>query len=550
MNDPLHAVFREFVGETAENLAAIETELLALENAADPKGHFREIQRCLHNLKGNVSVFGLVHTARFTHALEDLVGVLQQGAEPVTSQHVGLLLEAVDRLRKAVPRTPPAEGDIEPILESIDWLAATARALLNDAGGSDHQPVARAAAASGEQISTIRIEARRLDALLDLVTELTASTAALHQRLEAADERVHDEIFEARQQTLTLQRQLQEEVMRIRMVPVGAFLLSFRRAVRDLAAQTGKEVDLVIEGEDVEADVSVVGSLRDPLTHMIRNAVDHGIERPEVRSARGKPATGTIRLAARHETGEIVFEIADDGAGLDTERILARGRERGLITESAHLRPDEIHALIFEPGFSTSPEVSAISGRGVGMDVVRRNVEGLRGRIRIDSDPGAGTRFTLRLPLTLAILDGFVVGVADERYILPMTHLLECFDLPAERMDDGLTGLINRRGASLPFVRLGAFLGNASQHERRENVVVVQVGDRRLGFVVDHLHGEVQAIVKPLNRVMEGVPGLAGTSILGDGRVALLLDLPSIVQKILHTLPASDEPDGAPLSAL
>jgi two-component system chemotaxis sensor kinase CheA len=321
--------------------------------------------------------------------------------------------------------------------------------------------------------------------------------------------------------------------MRMRLVPLGPVFRQHLRTVRDAAAARGKQVQLTLEGEDVEVDASVVDHLRDPLTHMIRNAVDHGIEMPDARRASGKDPTGTVALRARHEGGTVVIELADDGAGLRRDRILARARERGLIAEGAELSEAEAHRLIMEPGFSTAETVSELSGRGVGMDVVRRNVEALRGSIEIASRPGAGTTITTRLPLTVAIIDGFTVSVGSESYVIPLDAVTECLAMAAdERREDG-RGVFSLRGAPLPYVRVRSLFGVAGAPPARENMVVVRHGARLAGLVVDELLGGGQAVVKPLGKMFQRLPGVSGSTILGDGRVALILDVADLLQRAL-----------------
>jgi two-component system chemotaxis sensor kinase CheA len=273
-----------------------------------------------------------------------------------------------------------------------------------------------------------------------------------------------------------------------------------------------------------------VERLRDPLMHMIRNAIDHGIEPSSVRVAKGKPAVGRISLEARHEAGTILILVSDDGAGLDLSAIAARARALGLDDE--HLSGSDIYKLIFEPGLSTAGEVTDLSGRGVGMDVVRRSIESLRGTIGIHSVEGEGTTFTIRLPLTLAVIDGFAVAAADEIYIVPMENVIECVELPAAHSPDDATGVLLLRDEVVPYVRLRKLFALEGAPAARENVLIVQYGGARAGLVVDELHGSGQAVIKPLGNYFSEIPGIAGSSILGTGRVALILDTPSILTNL------------------
>jgi two-component system, chemotaxis family, sensor kinase CheA len=321
------------------------------------------------------------------------------------------------------------------------------------------------------------------------------------------------------------------------MVPIGPTFRQHTRTVRDLATSSGKQARLEIEGEDVEVDTTVVNLIRDPLTHMLRNAVDHGLETPEKRQAAGKEPCGLIRLKAFHDTGNIVIQISDDGAGLNRARILEKARSRGLATK-AELSDSELFRLIFEPGFTTAEKVTDVSGRGVGMDVVRRNIEALRGTVSVESKEGAGTTLTIRLPLTLAIIEGFLVGVGLETYVLPLDVVVECVDLPeSERSITASEGMINLRGKSLPYVRLRHMFGGEIENSVREQIVVVQHHDLRAGFVVDALYGENQIVIKPLGKLFQGLPGVSGSTILGNGRVALILDVPAIVTGLSKAAP-------------
>jgi two-component system chemotaxis sensor kinase CheA len=301
-----------------------------------------------------------------------------------------------------------------------------------------------------------------------------------------------------------------------------------------VALKHGKRAALVIEGQDVEVDTSIAEQIRDPLVHMLRNAVDHGLESAQERLAAGKDGLGRITLRAFHQSGSVVLEVADDGRGLDRERILARAMERGLTSAGSSLTDQETLQLIFEPGFSTAEAVTELSGRGVGMDVVRRHVRALRGTIALHSEPGLGTTITVRLPLTVAIITGFTVGVADESYVIPMEAVEECVDLPAEERDSSEeAGLLNLRGDPLPYVSLRSLFALGNGAPPRLSVVVLRHDSHRLGLVVDRLLGETQAVVKPLSGQLQSVPGVAGSTILGSGRVAFILNVPALVERAM-----------------
>jgi two-component system, chemotaxis family, sensor kinase CheA len=369
---------------------------------------------------------------------------------------------------------------------------------------------------------TLRVSLETLDRILDLTGEIAVDRERLREALESGTERAA--AAEIHRDTDRLHADLQELVMKARMEPIGPTFRRFARTVRDLAASLGKAARLTLEGEDVEVDAKVIEHVRDPLTHLVRNALSHGIETPAERSARGKDRCGSIRLRAFRETGGILIEVEDDGAGLSSKRIAERARALGLVQDTEHDQ-EALHRLIFEPGFSTAAGVTEVSGRGVGLDVVQRNVEALRGSVAVLSREGRGTTFTIRLPLSLAIVPGFAVRAAGETYILPLEAVSECLELPRE----GLTGregsgVLSLRGEPLPFRRLRQQFRLAAEAPAREYVVVVQHGERRVGLVVDALLGESQAVLKPLGRLFHGLPGIAGSAILGSGRVALVLD--------------------------
>ncbi len=373
----------------------------------------------------------------------------------------------------------------------------------------------------------IKVEAARLDHLIDLVGELVIAGASAN--LMARKSR-SGELVEATQHISNLIEQIRGGALSMRMVQVGDVFARFPRVVRDLSQELDKDIDLHISGADTELDKSMVEKLTDPLTHLVRNAIDHGIERMEVRREKGKPERGNLWLNAYHESGSIVIEVSDDGAGLDKDRILSKALERGLVQPDQALSDQEIFRMIFEPGFSTVAQVTNLSGRGVGMDVVRRNIDALRGTIEIDSEAGQGATFRLRLPLTLAIIDGFLVESAGRVFVVPLDMILECV---AQEAETGARrgGYVNLRGEVLPLVRLRDLFGFPGAPPARENVVVVSSGEQKAGLVVDVLHGEFQTVIKPLGQLFSGLKSVSGSTILGSGQVALILDVPSLIRE-------------------
>ncbi|MFC0679939.1 chemotaxis protein CheW [Lysobacter korlensis] len=390
----------------------------------------------------------------------------------------------------------------------------------------DKQAKIRNAATPPAQGDTgwVRVRADKLDELINLVGEMVIAGAGASLLAECAG---NAPLVEAQSVVSRLMEDIRDRALRLRMVPIGETFSRFHRVLREVSRDVGKDLELVIEGGDTELDKSVVEKLADPLMHLVRNAADHGVEAADVRVANGKSARGRITLSACHEAGGIVIEIRDDGAGLDRDRILAKGRERGLVP-AGHTPSDyEILQLIFEPGFSTASAVTNLSGRGVGMDVVRRNIHALRGTVDIDSERGVGTTIRIRLPLTLAIIEGFLVSVAGSSFVLPLDMIVECIEMPAT-LPAG-AGYLDLRGQPLPLLRLRDQLTLTGPRARRENVVVVDCAGQRAGIVVDALLGEFQTVIKPLGRLFSGLRGISGSTILGTGEVALILDVTALV---------------------
>ncbi|ANQ83495.1 chemotaxis protein CheA [Azoarcus olearius] len=371
----------------------------------------------------------------------------------------------------------------------------------------------------------IRIQADKLDKLIDLVGELVIAGASVNL---LAGKSGLSELVEATSLTGRLVESIRDAALQLRMVQIGETFNRFNRVVRDVSKELGKDIELAISGGETELDKSMVEKIGDPLMHLVRNAMDHGIEAPEVRVANGKPARGRLELNAYHDSGSIIIEVADDGGGLKRERIVAKAVERGLVQAGQQLSDAEIYNLIFEAGFSTAAQVSNLSGRGVGMDVVRRNIQSLRGTVEVSSVEGQGSRFAIRLPLTLAIIDGFLVGVGRAAYVIPLDTVVECIEL---NQDAGERDYINLRGEVLPFVRLREMFEVAGEAPPRQNVVVVQYAGVKAGIVVDQLMGEFQTVIKPLGAIFRHIKGIGGSTILGSGEVALILDVQALVQR-------------------
>jgi len=418
----------------------------------------------------------------------------------------------------------------------------------------------------------IRVNADKLDEHINLIGELIIASAGIN--LSALKSGI-PELLEAASVMKRLVENVRDSALQLRMVQIGATFNKFQRVVRDVSKELGKDIRLEISGAETELDKTVVEKIGDPLTHLVRNSMDHGIESAEQRQAQGKPVQGLLRLNAYHDSGSIAIEVSDDGGGLDRDRILAKALERGLVKPDQILSDGEIYNLIFEPGFSTAEKVNNLSGRGVGMDVVRRNINALRGSVEIESHQGVGTTMRIRLPLTLAIIDGFLVEVGSSSFVIPLEMVVECIELTQEEIDASQgRDHIDLRGEVLPFIRLKQLFdipdlpppvaeeeedflalpnsqlgakhsaGNGIAFEvdeelafllqpvKRENVVVVNYAGHRAGLVVDTLQGEYQTVIRPLGAVFNGIEGISGFTILGTGHVALILDVPGLVRQV------------------
>lgn len=385
----------------------------------------------------------------------------------------------------------------------------------------------------GGDAASIRVPADRLDRLVDLVGEMVTIQSRLSQ---TALGREDAELISIAEEVERLTAELRDNTLNIRMLPIGTTFSKFKRLVRDLSQELGKEIELTTAGADTELDKTVIEKLNDPLVHIIRNSIDHGIEAPEKREAAGKKRQGSIRLAAIHSGDSVIIEIVDDGAGLNEEAIRRKAVEKGLIGEQEQLSRHELFQLIFAAGFSTAQKVTGVSGRGVGMDVVKRAIEALRGSIDIDSELGRGTTIRVRIPLTLAIIDSLLVAIGEDCYVIPLSIVEECIELT--RADVAVShgrNLVRVRDRLVPYVHLREEFAIAGPPPEIEQVVVTAVNGNQVGFVVDHVIGEHQTVIKSLGRMYRDVQGLSGATILGDGKVALILDIPQLIQRAEQT---------------
>jgi len=420
----------------------------------------------------------------------------------------------------AAPRSGPAPAAAPAPVEAAPAPVEAAPPAVEAAGAAEG-----AAKRDAKESATIRVQAERLDEMMDRVGELVIAQARLTQLAAAgaSAKGVAEEIER-------LASSLRDAVMGVRMLPIGSLFGRFRRLVHDLSRDLGKEIELVAEGEETELDKTMIERLADPLIHVIRNAADHGLESPDERRAAGKDPVGRIRLVARHAGAEVLISVSDDGKGLDAKRIRAKAEEAGLVAPSVPLSDAELYQVLFQPGFSTARQVSALSGRGVGMDVVRRTIEGMRGSIDIASEAGKGSSFTLRLPLTLAIIEGLLVRVAETVYVVPLTAVEECVELSSD-VDSRSKGrsFLNIRGELVPFLRLRELFAESGDPDPHQKVVIVANGETRIGLVVDQIIGSHQIVIKSLSKLHADAPSFSGATILGDGSVALILDVPHLI---------------------
>jgi len=559
-----------FIAEALDHLGTIEQKLLELDERPEDTSLLNDIFRPFHTVKGNASALGIVSVERVAHKVENLLDLARSGRIQVGETEVDLVLRAVDVLSLMIndvgqrlagqPRKATGAEAVS-LVQQVERLiagqleegAAAAAAVMDTP-----EPVAVAAADEpafehdrrgatpsrrrddvpmlAGTATAIKVDTRKLDNIVDVVGELIVVQSLIAQdpALSAlVDGRLARNMAQLRRLTADLQR----NSMALRMVPIRQAFQKVARVVRDQSRKAGKPIDLVITGEDTELDRKMVEEITDPLMHMARNSVDHGIEPPDAREATGKPARATVSLSAYYQGSHVIIEVKDDGAGLNTERILESARRKGLIAPDANPSPEDIHRLIFEPGFSTAAKVTEVSGRGVGMDVVRRNIESLRGRVDIRTEQGHGTTFLVRLPLTLAVLDGLLVRVGSERCVLPAAAVRESLRPKPEHVHfvQGQPRMVQVRESVLPLVSLGALLGMgaaAALDPSAATVVVVEEGGSRIGLVVEELLHKQEVVVKSLGDSFATVRGVAGGAILGDGRIGLILDPHGIVTMV------------------
>jgi len=545
----------DFITESRECVTNSESALLQLEENPTDEEAVNTVFRAFHTVKGTSAFLGLSRTAAFAHEAESLLSRVRDKEIRYTRGCANLALRSVDMLKELLTSVEealagsgvlPLPAGYHELLDALAGYdpardadgvtisAVTSAAPADRVIGSttDTYPAAPAAARQARTESTadatIRVRTDRLDRLIDMVGELVIA-----QSMIAGDDSFGTGKAHELQRKVThagkIVRELQDLSMSMRMVPLRATFQKLARVVRDTSVKAGKTVQFVTEGDDVEIDRTLVDVLGDPLVHMVRNAVDHGTEPPDERERLGKPRLGAVRLSAYHASGNVVVELRDDGRGLYREKLVKKAIEKGLIESDKGMSDSDVFALIFAPGFSTAETVTDISGRGVGMDVVRRNLEAIRGRIDITSVPGQGTTFAIRLPLTLAVTDGMLVRVGEERFIIPLTHIHMSFR-PEPSMLSTVVGngeVVLLRGELMPIIRLHQLFDvpNAVQSPLNGLLMIVGDGTRRSALLVDDLLGQQQVVAKTLGSALGKVPGVSGGAILGDGRVGLILDV-------------------------
>lgn len=593
----LKNIFIDFMEESGSYLEEIESLILRLEKDRKNFDIVNDIFRPFHTIKGNCGYLGLKEMGRLCHTVETMLDCARNGKAPVTQNFIDVLLEVVDAVKKLRAGTPSAVRDkfgltdnelskypqcnpidITPLIQKIEMLLCS-ESILKDKNEVPKigEILLASGAISEEQLSkalklqerrlgeilvdegfvpedkikaaieiqeyqksgiktpsaAIKVDTERIDNLVNLVGELVIAQTLISQNpavLRLAGQNLQKDVSHLGKIT----REIQDLVMSIRMMPIKQTFQKMMRVVRDVAKKAGKNVDLVISGEDTELDKNVIEEISDPLVHILRNSVDHGIEPPEERLRKGKPEKGVVHLDAFHRAGSIIIEISDDGRGICKEKVLEKAIEKGLVEAGADITDQQIYQLIFQPGFSTAEKVTDISGRGVGMDVVRRNIDKLRGRIDIQSKEGEGTSISIALPLTLAIIDGMVVQVGSERYIIPTLSIEESFRPKKEEIItiQKKGELCNLRGNLISLVRLSELYHGSSLNKDPWDalLVVVESDGMRTCIMVDELIGQQQVVIKTIGETFKNVKGIAGGAILGDGKVGLILDVRGVIE--------------------
>ncbi len=548
--DEIQELVGDFIVETSEIIETLDQDLVELEHRKTDLDLLNKIFRGAHTMKGSSSFLGFEKLATVTHHAEEILNKLRRGEMSVSAEIMDILLEFVDVIKKMLNdiKNNTDTVDSDSIVKKLK-LANEGRSTAAAGKGSEAAAPVQAPTSGGADggdvkkatktmEQTIRVDVSRLDTLMNLVGELVLGRNRIAQVSSALEKKFENEylieqLMETTSQIGLITTELQLAVMKTRMIPIGKTFNKFPRMVRDLSREKNKEIDLIISGEETELDKSVVEEIGDPLIHMIRNSVDHGVEAPDIREQIGKPRKGSIWLSAYHEGNHIVIEIKDDGAGLDADKLKRKAIEKRVITadEAATMDKETAYGLVFRPGFSTAEKITSTSGRGVGMDVVKTNIEKLNGLINIESELGVGTKFQLKLPLTLAIIQALFVESAGENFAIPLVSVIETVRVNIKEVHsfEGRE-VLKLRDSVLSLLRLNEVFDIESPQHEDLYVVVVGLAEKRLGFIVDKLVGQEEIVIKSLGEYLGGNAGIAGATIMGDGRVRLIIDVAGVME--------------------
>ncbi|NGZ28819.1 MAG: chemotaxis protein CheA, partial [Magnetococcales bacterium] len=518
-----------FLVELAELIANAEREVLVLEGASDPAAHVNILFRAFHTIKGGAGMLGWQELAHYTNRMENLLSLVRNGTLAVSSRVISVLLESVDCLKgfyqEASNQIPFAKEAIQKSLLAMEQCQNPTVEPPSVPSVTAPPVVEKPAPAPEHHEATIRVGINKLNLLVNLAGEAVTNHSRLRnvvRRLEEVDEALAESLLPILDDNERITRALQEQVNTIRMIPIGSTLNSFQRMVRDYARQSGKEIRLQVVGGETELDKEVIERVSGPLKHLIRNAMDHGIESAEERVARKKPPQGTIQLRAQHVKGLVFIEVSDDGRGLDEAAILASAKSKGLVAADSKLSPDEIRQLLFQPGFSTRTTVSDISGRGVGLDVVKQEVTALHGDIVIRSQPGEGTTFLVQLPLTLAIIDGMLVRVADQIFTIPLLSVVESLQSEDHLVKSihGRQEVVDVRGEYIPLVRLHRRFNLPPTPCEHPVWIIVESTGRKCCLLVDEMIDQQTVVIKSVEENFIPINDITGATILGDGTLS------------------------------
>jgi two-component system chemotaxis sensor kinase CheA len=554
-------IIGEFVAESYESLDRMSTDLVALEQDRTNPETLSSIFRTMHTVKGTCGFLSFAKLEAIAHAAEDLLSLIRDGVLEMTPDVVTALLDTSDAMREVLAHVERdvTEGprDYRALVARLETLAQGERPAPTNPVDDVERLVRAAAVGTGRSLAgaadlSVRVDVKLLDSLMNVVGELVLTRNQILQQSEAVGDKG---LVASAQRLNVLTADLQDAVMKTRMQPLGTLLSSLPRLVRDLAVSCHKQVQLDVEGHETELDRTLIEAVKDPLTHLVRNALDHGIEAPALRVASGKPGQGRIAVRAFHQGGHVNIEITDDGAGIDVDQVRRLAVQRGLIgaEQAQAMSNHEAAALIFAPGISTAPSITMVSGRGVGMDVVRTNIERIGGTVDVRTQRGVGTTILMRIPLTLAIMPALIVTAGGERYAIPQVNLLEVARVDGEHASRSIemhSGVptCRLRGRRLPLVELGVELGDASRltgalsNGDPIDIVALQVGERQFGLMVESVLDTEEIVVKALGRLFSQLSTFAGATIMGDGQVALILDVAGLAQRARVGASAQDTP--------